>query len=526
MNRKKIITYITSLFLSITCIFSYQILKYYTKGPSQVIKHIYFNIFVVIAIIVLSIILYLLLSKILSKLKEKSFSSSKKVMSSKNVFIISFIIIFLVGLLFLLTVYPGTAMVDSYQLIANPVGFSIQYPLVYSILSSKIFYFIYRLSGSMNLAFFTLGFIQLVIMSFILSYTIKWLHEKLKSNYATTLVIIYFNIFIIFPNLNIAHLRDTLFSGFFLLLFTIIYDVCESNGDKLRSNHFLVKIALTLTGLLLSRNNGLIIVSIVIIYLLIRYRKYYKPVLYMIYIVVFVSLVPRFLPNNYNESLFQESVANPFQQVAYSINEGNISDEDKAIIEKIVPIEVVNERYNAFTFDNLKWSITFRNFKFNELKEEFIHVWLKNMIPNYKEYTKAYIVNTCDLWAFMPFKFKQGTVLSLQTKDIAGMQYFEKLDNTQILPNFLYKGMLFIINNQSVFFSNGMLFWIYVFLALVLIYKGKKKYLPIFIPFIVIWINLMLMAPLASAFRYMAMFGYCLPFLVALIFYEKEKLNN
>lgn len=525
MNKKNIITYIVSLFLSISLIFSFQILKYYERGSLRVGENIHFNLFLALITLITSFCLYFLLKLFLMKFSKLNISKSIIVWNDKKVFIISFVLIFFSGLIFLLYCYPGAAMVDSYQLLIDPIGYSFQYPLVYSIVSSKLFNIFYNITGSMNLSFFFLSFIQLIIISLIISYAIKFQHSEFKCNKATFLILFYFCFFTIFSNLNISHLRDTWFSAFFLIIIMMIYKVIKTNGTIFQNENFIILSCIAITGLLLSRNNGVLIIAVVLLYFLIRYKKFLKYIFFMIIVFAFSVNICIFLPNNKKNSLFQESVAVPFQQLAYTIKYGHISDDDLSFISEIIPVDIVKTKYSGFTFDRLKWGLMFNNFELNNKKNEFMRVWLKNMIPNYKLYIKAYMLNTCDLWAFLPFKYSQGILFELQKKDLIGFQYFEKLNNEQILPDFIYNILDFFYKNYCVYFSNGMLFWIYVLLVLILVYKEKKEYLPVFIPFLLIWVNLMLMSPLASAFRYMAMFGYCLPFIIVIVFYDK-KLNN
>jgi len=525
VSKRKILTGIFSILLALAIVLSAQILKFYDKGSLNIGKYMHFNLRTFIIVVIFSVIFYILFRKIFIKLTNISFITSTSPWNSKKVFIISTLLIFLSGLLFLLYCYPGVAMVDSYQLLIDPIGYSFQYPLVYSILSSKLFNLFYNLFGSMNIAFFIISLLQLIILSFILGYTIKWLHNKFKSNKVTLLTILYFNFFFIFSNLNIAHLRDSFFCVFFIVFITIIYDIIDSKGEYLNKDNFIIKFIITITCLLLSRNNGIFIISVMIIYFFIKFYKYYKRLLIILFVFIFISCVPKLLPNNSENTLFQESVAVPFQQIVYSIKYGNVSIEDQEVISEIIPVEIAKAKFSGFDFDRLKWGLMFNNFVLNEKKNKFIHVWLKNMIPNFKLYTKAFLVNNCDLWAFLPFKYSQGTILQLHEKDIVGYQFYSDLNNERILPKFIYNILHFIYQKYCFYFNNGFLFWMYFFLVVVLIYKNKKKFLSVFLPFFLIWINLIFMSPYACAFRYMAMFGYCLPFILCIVFYKKIDCN-
>ncbi len=522
--KNKILILIISFFFSISLFFSIQVNRYYVEGSISVLKHLKFNYVILLLILLFSILVYIVLKKVLKKISNFEIVLSDGLISERKIFFVSFISIFISGLIFLLTFYPGVAIVDSYQFLLDPIGYSFQYPLVYSIIQSKIFYLFYHIVKSMNISFFLLSLLQLIFMSFVISYVIKWSHKTFKNNKLTIFSILYFNLFFIFSNINVAHLRDSYFSAFFLLLMTVLYDIVKTNGQILKDEKFIIKFIIIISGLLLSRNNGFIVVFVVLFIIFIRYYKQnIKKILILIAISIFTYSIPRLLPNNFSQSLAQESLAIPFQQISCSIKFGNVSVEDQKVISEIIPIQYIDARYNGYTFDNLKWSNAFNNFELNSKKKKFINIWIKNMIPNYKQYTKAYILNTIDLWGFSYFKFQQGVILDLSNNNIIPYQYFSELNNKPIFPKSIQNVLVFIYRNYTLYFNNGFLFWVYIFLSLVLSKKNKKKFLLVFVPFYIIWINLMVAAPLASAFRYMAMFGYCLPFMIGITF-SKETI--
>lgn len=514
---KKIFIYLVSLVFSSMVVLT----LYIDSNTLTFINQFHFNYMFLIPTIIFSIIIYIVLNYLLKLLSKYEMKPSTKVWKAQIVFLWSFISIFLSGLLFLLTFYPGTCMVDSLQLLIDPIGYSFQYPLIYSLLFSKLYYFFYNLSNSMNIAFFIISLIQLLFMTTVLSYVITWSHKTFKSNIFTLLTILYFNIFTIFANLNSAHLRDPLFAAFILLLIPLLYKIINTKGECLKKDKFKLRCVITIGFLTLIRNNGIFIVLILLIILFIKYKKMIKDLILITLSILFIYSIPLLLPKNYHtEPLFQESVAIPLEQIAYISKYESLSDNDKDYINNIIPIEIMVDNYNPFSVDSIKWNIMFDRFYLNDTKDKFMSVWTRNMLKHSEGYTKAYLLCTYDLWSVHKFSNYESRFLEIESNDTNVESYYGDLKNENILPFNISKFLRSFYERTTIYINNGTLFWIYVFLGLLIYYKSKNKYLLLFIPFLGIWFNLMIGTPLSSAFRYMCAFAYALPFMIALCFFR------
>lgn len=514
---KKIFIYLVSLIFSSTIVLT----LYIDNNVDVFISSFQFNYMFIIPTLIFSIIIYIVLKYILRLISKINIKPSKKLWKVQIVFLCSFISIFLSGLLFLLTFYPGTCMVDSLQLLIDPVGYSFQYPLIYSLLSSKLYYFFYNLSNSVNIAFFIISLIQLLFMTTVLSYLITWSHKTFKSNIFTLLTVLYFNIFTIFANLNSAHLRDSLFAAFVLLLIPLLYEIINTKGMCLEKDKFKLRCVITIGFLTLIRNNGIFMVLMLLVILIIKYKKMIKDLILITLSILFIYSIPLLLPKSYHtEPLFQESVAIPLEQIAYILKYESLSSSGKDYINSIIPIEVMVDNYNPFSVDSIKWHIMFDRFYLNDTNDKFMSVWTRNILKHSEGYTKAYLLCTYDLWSVHKFSNYESRFLEIESNDTNVESYYGDLKNENILPSNIGKILESFYERTTMYVNNGTLFWIYVFLGLLIYYKSKNKYLLLFIPFLGIWFNLMISTPLSSAFRYMCAFAYALPFMIALCFFR------
>lgn len=523
MKKRRILLGVSSFFLSLTILLTRYIDK---EGVEQFFHQFKFDGWFILKTLSMSIIVYLVASLVLKKTAKFNIKQSKKVWNNKKVLLISFISIFVTSLIFLLTYYPGSCMVDTLHLLFDPVGYSFQYPLLYSLFFSSMYNLFYDITGSMNVAFFLISLIQMIFMCGVLSYTIYWCHKIFKSNICTLFSILYFNVFTIFSNLNSANLRDSLFAAFILLLITIIYDIVNTKGKILENDKYAVKIIIIMGLLTIIRNNGIFTILILMAILFISYRKYAKYVLKISIGVLVLFMVPKLLPNEYKrEGLFQESVAVPLQQLVYTMKYESLSDEDMEYLNEIMDTDAMIETYNPYCIDEIKWSLIFRRDYLNETKNKFIRVWLKNLPNHLGGYTKAYITNSYNLWSINKFNNWESRFLGIDLYDLTVYPYFTDLYNERVLPEQMHNSLRRFYDRTTKYVNNGSIFWIYVLLGLLLIYKNKKEYLLVLLPFMCIWLNLMIASPLSSAFRYMCAFGYALPFIITLVFvkrYDKE----
>lgn len=516
MKKRSIVTLIVSILFTIMLVLTLSIGRISTYDESFV-YNFNFDFIYIFPLIFLSCIFYFIFKYISILLSKINIYESKKVINRKIIFILSFTTIFLSGLLFLLTYYPGVGMIDTAQIITNPILYSNQYPLVYSLVSSFIFNISFKITNSSNLSFFILSLTQLIVMTSLISYTIYWFHKKFKSNIISFISIVYFNIFIIFSNLNVAHLRDTIFSGFILLLLICLYEIIETKGTYLNNDKNRFKLMLISMLLLFSRRNALIIIFVLLVILFIKYKKYYKYYIFLGIFSLFIYNLNLFLPSNYpKKGMYQESVSVPIQQLSYVIKYKNIDDNDKKFLDNIIYTDTINEIYNPFVVDNIKWNQLFNGYYLTDHKDEFNKIWFKYLKKYPKEYTKAYLLNTYSLWSINEYLEYESSFYYIDSG-------YRSLYNKVILPKKIYKSLNRFYIRFNKYINNGSLFWIYILLMLLVIYKNKKDYIILFIPFLTLWLNHMVATPLSSALRYMSPLGYALPFIIGIVLYKENK---
>ena len=74
--------------------------------------------------------------------------------------------------------------------------------------------------------------------------------------------------------------------------------------------------------------------------------------------------------------------------------DGEVSEEDKAFLNQILPIKDWKDAYLVFVVDPIKWHENFNSEFLSEHKGEFIGTWLRILKNNFPEYVRAYLLET------------------------------------------------------------------------------------------------------------------------------------
>ncbi len=514
-NSKYILVVLFSGLLGLSLSLSYLLTKNNFNYNFSIIKILlYWIVFSVLSFLVIKFFIYLL-----EKIKIK-----KNIFKNQSLFIICFLSVFLSGILFLIVHYPGVGFNDTLYIIQDPVVSSTQHPLIYNLLLSYTYRFFNLIFNSANISYFCTSICQLLICSLIITYIIIWFNETIKNKFSVILLIIYFSLFPIISNYNVALIKDSLFGIVFLLYIPLLYTLINTNGKELNNTTYLLKLGSLFIITVLLRNNGLYVVVFTIICLMIVFRKYYKKLGLILFTVIILSIVPGLFIKE--ESLFQEKVGIPLQQLAYSVkyNEQSISTKDKKYLNKLMSLDLMKEKYNPFNVDTIKWDPSFNRRYLNETKIEFIKVWFSISHKNFSNYIKSYLLATYNLWSIDKFNPLQSRFLNIDFGEIDKTKSrFKELQNTNILPNVINDKLIKYYEKTTVYFSNGILLFILLFINVFALLKKNKKILILSIPIIGVYLTLLISAPISYALRYMSSYLYSLPVLVLTTFCIKNK---
>lgn len=523
-----IIYYIFSCLFAFT-IFMKKEIGYSIDSGAKFIKDFQFNLFFFIKILICGILilgLIIFLFHILDKIKivQKS-----KEISNKKIFIISFVSIFLSGLLYRLVFFPGSGFNDTLYIISDPVGMSVQHPLLYNLVIGYTYRIFFSIFQSNNLAYFSTSICQLLFMTLIIAIIICWFNKTFKNAKYSIILILYYSLLPIISSYNSALIKDSIYNALFLLDIPILYTIIVTKAKCIKDNKILLLFTIILSLSTFVRNNSIYVLIILLITIMFIYKKYFKRLGIMLILIILISKAPMLLVLNRNDltPLFKEKIAVPLSQLTYTIyTNGEIGDDEQNYLNKLLPLETYKNNYNPYFIDSIKWNKNFNTSYLNETKTEFLKVWFNTLPNNLEGYIKSYFLLTYNYWAIEKFNPNQSVFFELDLTDSNSLSRFKdpKLCSEQILPNFIQNPLEKFYKSTAAYINMDTCVWLIILYFLYTIHKKKQELIILSLPLIGTWFTIMISTPVSFAFRYFSLYIYLVPIvlLISLLYKKPE----
>ena len=273
------------------------------------------------------------------------------------------------------------------------------------------------------------------------------------------------------------------------------------SADKVPLSH-LVSFAVSSLLMIFLRNNGLYIFAassvIILLYLLSKYgpRKL-LPLTAVFAVILGFALVitgPVYDRFGLNVDEKVESYGIPLQQAAFiDVTDGQISAQDQAFLDQLIPKESLKEAYTPLSVDGTKWHKDFDSEFLNRNSSEFLRVYARLVRDNPVKAVKAYCLATFGFWSTA--KTTGNGYISVRMfikKHMEQTDYFKKL--------FGYPIAVILVPRKYI--SYAALFWLVLLMFVILLEKRQYKYLIPFTPALTGWATVMVATPVAFSFRY------------------------
>lgn len=465
-----------------------------------------------------------LINLLSSRLSAASHTHSH--MSNTIFFISFFVFTLLVGCLYLIVYYPGTGSTDTLYVYYGGFSVASQHPWPYILLVKLVQSFVKTLGGNQEAAFLAFSILQLCMASAIFSTCLLWL--KNKHLHPTILLVIgcFYALCPIICLYNITQVKDVPYSLILTLLIPVLYDCWETQGASLsHPKTFFLLIFCSASSVL--RNNGPYVIAFLLLFMFICFYKYWKRL--VIVSIVFlltmttVNLGERHLNQKHN---FRETVGVPLQQIAATVfYNGNITNEQYQIIEKIIPVNAIKELYDPFSVDALKFGkVSVSNEYLNQNKGTFLKLWYELLFPNLRIYVKSYLYALYGFWSMDNTQniMKYDTIYRDSFKD---WFILNNISYKSILPSEFQNHIECFLDKITVFAGVGTCFWLFWALTCAIVSARNLRALIIFTPVIGYWLTLMISSPIAYQWRYGLPIVYALPMIFGIAFLHSSFTN-
>lgn len=412
--------------------------------------------------------------------------------------------------------FPGTGMNDTINCITsyqnNNQTFVYQMIIYYGINGLT------KLTHDMTTAYAILTIVQMVLMSLIISWVIDWLKKKNIKQIYMNFLILYYALMPVVADYSITLVKDTLFGACMMGMIPILYELLNDRGQLIKNRNIYSALLIDLLGITVLRSNGKYVAVIVLVILMFIRLNNIKKFLTILLILVVVNLGINFGEKSIiqSDAEFRESIGVPLAQIGAVLTvDGYISEQNKQVLNELLPINIWRESHRFSFVDIIKYNNNFNNQWLNDNKGKFIKVWASILRDNLAIYIKAYFCHTYGFWNLSPFNitsidYSQSyfTRINNNTSDDSYWGEFctvNKLHNSKIGPGTVREQMDIIFKlafKVNLILGAGVMFWICMWFVIELIVNRKYKMCCIFLPTIINWSILMIAAPISFVYRY------------------------
>lgn len=447
-------------------------------------------------------------------------SASESALTSARVFAGSLCICFVLWLPYFLTYYPGILSDDSFDQLKQVLGllpYSNHHPWLHTLLIGLLYRIGTAIGGNPNagVAFFII--IQMLVMSAIYAYLITTLHRHHVRKFFLLLSLLFYALFPLQALYSITMWKDILFSGVFLLMSTLLWQLGTEKPTKLRY------ISYVLTGILLClfRSNGFYTYLFCLPFFVWLFNRIRKPLLLascLTLAAVWLFKGPVMSVCHVSEPDAVESLSIPLQQISGTIASQGLScltEEESALLGQAIDLNRIAEEYYSHISDPIKNLIRYsgdQDFLLHH-KLDFLQLYLRLGLRYPKEYLLAYINQTYGYWY----------------PDVSYWVFIAELpDNALALcqSSRLPEGVTLFIGKfcsayeaipiYRLFWRIGTYIWIMLICFAAVIHKKSRALIPAFLPSIGLWLSLLVATPVYAEFRYAYPIVVTAPLLIAL----------
>ena len=326
--------------------------------------------------------------------------------------------------------------------------------------------------------------------------------------------------------------KDVIYSISLLFFSLLLILLVRTNGAESKKLSFLILLFIGSFILVFFRHNGFPVFVITMIPVLIMYRHMWKRLLPVTLLVIAAHQIitgPVYSALEVHPSDPQEALSIPTQQIAnIVVNNGEMSVEQKEYINRLMPLELWQEKYNPYAVDPIKFSWgDYDRWVIYDDWNQYFEIWAALVLQNPWLATEAFLNETSLVWQMtMPEDYKMNRYV---TNIYLGNEF--GLVNTVINPSFK-KSALSYLEVENKFEEYLWRPAVYLFLSTLLVYiaylRNNWRVWLLLLPVALNTAAVMVAIP-AQDFRYLfsnSLFFYASLLISLMCFHPKVGLKN
>ncbi len=399
-------------------------------------------------------ILYFLWNK-LDDIKIRNKSKDNPILKREFIFYAILIIIFMV--IAILAYYPGYYTLDT-----NKQWKQVQtgeyknwHPVMETLFMLKIPSLFYN-----NLISATI--FQCIIIFLILIYFCYFCRKNFLNFKQTLIVLLLIVMNPIFIKYSVTLWKDVIYSWCIFLGTLCLIDISMTNGEWIKKINNKVLFIISSLGILFFRHNGIAPFILMYIALIIFYNKktkFFAISFIVILISNFIITGPVYKAFNIDRTTGgkPEMMGVIMGQISYYYkNQAYFTEEELEILDKSVPLEIIDQHYSAGNFNNIKWNTPKYNKNVNENFEGLMKLYINKSIHNPKMFVRSFMNMSKPIWGTsrtlteVDYDYKEDAENNNAIKNVSNAVYKELVNYNNSINNTFFR-WLFINIGQGLF---------------------------------------------------------------------------
>ena len=435
-------------------------------------------------------------------------------------------VLFLAWMPIKLALYPAAVLGDS-TIMLNQAAGARHIINNYSVLYVVLLRCALLLGTALHLSRTAAVFLFAEVQSFIVALALAWSLLRLLRNKAPLWLagvgFLFFALEPVIPVYSVSILIDPFFAVSFLVFTLMLWEIARSN--KCPSIRQLIVLACAGIALALFRNQGIysVMIALIIAAIVLRAARWRMAVVALICGGLVFSLLWVVFPALQMQGRATDPYGVMIQQVARVMATGKeLTPLDERFIAHIMPLEDWKKLYSPDLVDPIKWSPTFDNSYFAAHQKRFLSTWYREFLRYPGVYFQAGALQTKGFWD--PFVSKSGQYA--ETRVAANSLGIARTDLLQKATGIDIASVLSSENMVHYFIPPGMLVWLTVLVAVVIVVRKRARLLVSLVPALSMLLIFFAATPLAYSLRYVISLVFLLPSLVYLPFDTMDSVQK
>ena len=407
--------------------------------------------------------------------------------------------------------WPMASMNDTAWILRNPTGAGAQHPITYTLTIGGLFR-LGRLVGGDLAGVVLLSVGQMLLWATCVSAVTVFLDRKGTSRRMTGVFIAYCALMPLVADYSFAVVKDAAFSLFATLLIPVLLVVRSSAGKVLLSRRGTAVVVAVLVGFALMRNNALPVVLVVLALVVWWSRVHLRRAVAVSAVALVLIVIPP--ATTAQASHAEEALGIPLQMVGYTLvhDAQCLPPASRQVFDNVLAPEAWKQAYRPNSVDPVKDDKSFNTAYLDAHRGQFLSAWGRALVACPRPFVTGFLVQTANLWRFDADAIDAGG----QSRFVSAVSNYPAnrdqlirdyasagVVNHSLLPQPLQPVGDTAVRVMEATPGPGTWMWVMALSAVGFAYAGRREWVAIYTPMILLWATLMIAAPTVTPFRYM-----------------------